>query len=167
MCAALLETPRAAPSAYETDETGWLEAMARLIAEGRFDEIDYPHLEEYLTDMGIRDRREAWSRLVVLLAHWLKWEYQPDRRSMSWRLTIMEQQRELQFIVGSKTLRNHAREVLDDVYGFAVAEASVETGLPVSAFPASSPRTLEEWLALGGCSNNSWSFGDPAQAAVQ
>ncbi len=149
MGTAFLETPRAAPSLYETDETGWLEQMARLIAEGRFDEIDYPHLEEYLTDMGIRDRREAWSRLVVLLAHWLKWEYQPDGRSTSWRLTINEQRRQLSQIADSKTLRNHLREVLDVAYLDAVEDAAVETGLPVSAFPASSPRTLEEWLALG------------------
>ncbi len=149
MGAAILETPRAAPALYETDETGWLEAMARLIAEGRFDEIDYPHLEEYLTDMGIRDRREAWSRLVVLLAHWLKWEFQPEQRSTSWRLTINEQRRQLAQIADSKTLRKHLREVLEVAYLDAVEDALVETGLPVSAFPPSSPRTLEEWLALG------------------
>lgn len=149
MGTALLESPKAAPTFYETDETGWLEQMARFIAEGRFDEIDYPHLEEYLTDMGIRDRREAWSRLVVLLTHWLKWEYQPDHRSASWRLTINDQRRQLSMIAESKTLSNHLRAVLDDVYRCAIEDAAAETGLPLSAFPAINPRTLEEWLALG------------------
>lgn len=148
MATARLEAPKAVPSFYETDETGWLEAMAGHIAAGRFDEIDYTHLEEYLTDMSIRDRRETWSRLVVLVAHWLKWEYQPDRRSTSWQLTIVNQQRELMKIFKSGTLRNHAREELDDVYFHAVAEAVLETGLPLSAFPSATPRTLDEWLAL-------------------
>ena len=136
------------PSLYEADEVGWLEQMARCIAEGRFGEIDYPHLEEYLTDMGVRDRREARSRLVILLTHWLKWEYQPDLRSTSWRLTINDQRRQLSMIADAKTLRNHLGTVLEDAYFDAVEDASVETGLPPSAFPAANPRTLEEWLAL-------------------
>jgi hypothetical protein len=148
MGTALLDEPRAELSFYEADETGWLEAMAQHIAEGRFDEIDYPHLEEYLTDMSMRDRRETWSRLVILVAHWLKWEYQPDHRSKSWQLTIVNQQRELMKIFASNTLRNHARDQLDDVYHHAVAEAALETGLPNPAFPSVNPRSLEEWLAL-------------------
>jgi hypothetical protein len=32
---------------YETDETGWLEQMARLIEKGRHEELDYQHLGEY------------------------------------------------------------------------------------------------------------------------
>lgn len=149
MGAALLENPTAAPACYETDETGWLEEMARLIAERRFEEIDFLNLQEYLTDMSIRDRREAWSRLVLLLAHWLKWEYQPDRRSTSWRLTINDQRRQLLMIADSKTLRNHLRSALEEIYAYAVEDAATETGLPLAAFPATNPRTLEEWLALG------------------
>src|SRR5437762_265465 len=64
---------------YERDETAWLEAMADLIRTGRLDEVDYPNLAEYLADMARRDRREVDSRLVVLLAHVLKWVHQPDR----------------------------------------------------------------------------------------
>ena len=36
-----------------------------------------------------RDRREVFSRLVTLLAHLLKREYQPDHRSRSWLATIL------------------------------------------------------------------------------
>ena len=147
MATALLEAPKAAPPCYEADETGWLEEMARLIAEGRIGELDLPHLQEYLTDMAIRDRREVWSRLYVLLAHWLKWEFQPDRRTNGWRATIRVQQAELEKILDAGTLMNHARDVLDEAYEFAVELAATETGLPPSTFPATNPRTLEEWLA--------------------
>ena len=149
MGTASIESPKATPTFYETDETGWLEQMARLIAEGRFDEIDYPHLEEYLTDMAKRDRREVWSRFRVLLTHWLKWEFQPDRRSTSWSRTIRSQQEQLEQLLDSATLVIHARDILDGIYERAVLEAMEETGLPLSAFPAINPRTLEEWLALG------------------
>src|SRR3954454_5279931 len=66
---------------YERDETAWLEVMAELIRDGRFGELDYENLGEYLADMARRDRREVESRLAVLIAHLLKWEHQPRRRS--------------------------------------------------------------------------------------
>src|SRR5438552_2938743 len=88
---------------YEQDETAWLEAMSNLAAEGRHAEIDYHNLSEYLADMAKRDRREVASRLVVLLTHLLKWEYQPDHRSGSWHGTILEQRRELRKLLDSGT----------------------------------------------------------------
>ncbi|MBA2591086.1 MAG: DUF29 domain-containing protein [Gammaproteobacteria bacterium] len=75
---------------YEHDETAWLETMAELIRLGRLDEIDYPNLAEYLADMARRDRWEVENRLTVLIVHALKWAYQPDRRSGSWKATIIE-----------------------------------------------------------------------------
>ncbi len=121
---------------YEHDETAWLEAMSALAAEGRHDALDYPNLSEYLSDMAKRDRREVFSRLAVLLAHLLKWNHQPDRRSGSWLGTILVQQRELRQLLESGTLRNHADAVLAEAYADAVSQAAVETGLPRATFPA-------------------------------
>src|SRR3954452_22993818 len=84
---------------YEQDETAWLEIMAELIRQGRLDEIDSVNLAEYLADMARRDRREVESRLTVLIAHALKWTHQPDRRSGSWKATIIEQRQELEGLV--------------------------------------------------------------------
>ena len=39
-------------SQYQDDETGWLEHMAELIAERRFDELDFANLQEFLIDMA-------------------------------------------------------------------------------------------------------------------
>jgi hypothetical protein len=132
---------------YESDETAWLEAMADLIRQGRWDDLDYPHLGEYLTDMARRDRREVESRLATLLAHVLKWVHQPDQRSRSWRGTIIEQRQELARQVARGVLRNHAEAVLADVYTEAVERAAAETGLPRSSFPAECPYTLEQLLS--------------------
>src|SRR5438270_921370 len=101
---------------YESDETAWLEAMADLIQQGRWDDIDYPHLGEYLIDMARRDRREVESRLATLLAHILKWIHQPDHRSRSWRSTIVEQRQELARLAARGILRNHAEAILADAY---------------------------------------------------
>lgn len=134
---------------YEADETAWLEAMAELIQHGRRDELDYPHLEEYLSDMAKRDRREVKSRLTTLLTHSLKWMHQPDHRSRSWRGTIIEQRQELSNHAASGVLRNHAEAVLADAYAEAVERAAAETNLAIEAFPRACPYTLEQLLAPG------------------
>src|SRR5436309_10988812 len=92
---------------YLEDETAWLDLMSQLVKQRRFGEVDCKNLSEYLSDMAERDRREVRSRLTTLLLHCLKWHYQPRRRSRSWRLTILEQQRELDSLFESKTLRNY------------------------------------------------------------
>ncbi len=132
---------------YEQDETAWLEVMAALAANGRYAEMDHLHLSEYLADMAKRDRREVFSRLVVLLSHLLKWEHQPERRSGSWRGTIREQRRELRQLVESGTLRNHAEAVLADAYAEARRQAADETELSLNVFPVEDARGLDELLA--------------------
>lgn len=121
--------------------------MSALAASGRYEEIDYHHLSEYLADMAKRDRREVFSRLIVLLSHLLKWEHQPDRRSGSWRGTMREQRRELRQLLESGTLRNHAEAVLADAYSEARRQAADETELSLDIFPASNAWNLDELLA--------------------
>src|SRR5947208_16943234 len=135
---------------YERDETAWLETMSALAASRRYAEMDYLHLSEYLADMAKRDRREVFSRLVVLLAHLLKWEHQPEGRSGSWRGTIREQRRELRQLLESGTLRNHAEAVLAAAYAEARRQAADETELSGDVFPAEDGRGLDELLAEPG-----------------
>ena len=129
---------------YEQDETAWLEQTAGLVAQRRFAEIDHRHLSEYLADMARRDKREVLSRLVVLLVHRLKWEHKPQQRTRSWEATILHQRQELQDLLESGALRNHARGVLAKAYERAVKQAAVETGAAEGAFPAVCPWPLEE-----------------------
>jgi hypothetical protein len=131
---------------YEQDETAWLEANADLIERGRWAEVDCHHLAEYLADMARRDRREVESRLTVLLAHLLKWEQQPQRRSGSWKATIIEQRQELEGLVSQGVLHNHAETVLTTMYHKAVERASAETGLAKESFPTACPYNLDQLL---------------------
>lgn len=143
-------TPHALATLFEVDETAWLEQTAELVRSKRFSELDPATLAEYLTDMAKRDRREVFSRLVVLLAHLLKWEHQPDRRGGPWLATILEQQRELRQLLESGTLRNHALAVLADAYADARKQAAAETGLSRSAFPEDCAWNLDTALADPG-----------------
>jgi hypothetical protein len=140
-------SPVATATLYEVDETAWLESAADLVRQGRFDEIDRQTLAEYLTDLVKRDRREVFSRLVVLLSHLLRWKYQPDQRSGSWRGTILQQQRELRQLLESGTLRNHALAVLADAYADAREQAAAETESARTAFPQACEWDLDSALA--------------------
>lgn len=144
----MLAAPTQSPDTlYEQDETAWLERMADLIRTGRLEEVDYPHLAEYLTDMARRDRREVESRLIVLMLHILKWTYQPDQLSGSWRSTIIAQRQELEGLVNSGVLRRHAEAILETAYRKAVERAVAETGLPTATFPTACPHSLDRWLS--------------------
>src|SRR5438876_11883020 len=118
------QTTPSLPLLYEEDETAWLEQMANLVAQKRFGEIDYAHLSEYLCDMARRDKREVFNRLVTLITHLLKWERQPERRSNSWRGTIVAQRRKLRRLLESGTLRRYAEEVLGQAYKDAIVQAA-------------------------------------------
>jgi Domain of unknown function DUF29 len=140
----VVRSPNRLPVLYDRDETAWLEAMAELVRDRRFGELDYEHLGEYLADMARRDRREVESRLAVRISHLLKWEHQPRRRSRSWRATVEVQRQELVRLLESATLRSHARDVLERVYADGVRQAAAETGLPVGTFPSECPYTLDQ-----------------------
>jgi hypothetical protein len=132
---------------YAEDETAWLEAMAALVRRRDLAGLDLDNLGEYLTDMARRDRREVKSRLVVLMAHLLKWEFQKDKRSRSWRTTVLHQRQELADLAGRGVLRTHAEAVLPEAYENAVELAASETGLPRASFPADCPYTIEQLFA--------------------
>jgi hypothetical protein len=127
------------------DKVAWLDEAAHLIRAECGKALDWPILADYLEDMAKRDRREIGSRLRILLAHLLKWQYQPAQRCAGWQITVLTQRAELESGM-TATLRHHAEAVLPKVYRRAVQEAAKETGLDASTFPAECPYTLDQIL---------------------
>lgn len=134
---------------YDQDFYRWTQEQAALIREGRLSEIDLGHVAEELESMGARERRELINRLAVLLTHLLKWQYQPERRSRSWRLTVNEQRRQLELLLeDSPSLRAKLAEFLSRAYRSAVQSALEDTGLLKSPFPVDCPYTPEQVLDM-------------------
>ena len=131
--------------AYEQDYHAWTQHTAELIRQGHFAEIDVEHLVDELEDMGASKQRELENRLGILLAHLLKWRYQPERRSHSWRLTIKEQrQRIFRVLRKNPSLKAGLDETCCDAYSDARLIAARETGLPEALFPQDNPFTWEQ-----------------------
>ena len=132
---------------YDQDFLLWTEKIAGLLRAGRLDELDIEHLAEEIEDMGKSQRRELESRLRVLLAHLLKWGWQRDKRSNSWKATAANQRAELRAVFrDSPSLKTHLPESVAEAYRDAVEEAALETGLPPDTFPEHCPFTSEQIL---------------------
>lgn len=130
---------------HEEDENLWLEKTSKLIQEKKWDEIDWEYLGEYLEDMSKSEQRSIVSRLIVLLMHLLKWMFQKENRSNSWKSTIIEQRRELNLAFeDSKNLKKHAEKNFDKAYEKAREDAASETNLPIDTFPKEPPFNIDQ-----------------------
>jgi hypothetical protein len=64
-----------------------------LLRSGKLSALDIEHIAEEIEDVGKSEQRELASRMTGLIAHLLKWQYQPERQSGSWQRTIKEQRK--------------------------------------------------------------------------
>lgn len=132
---------------YDQDFYLWLETTAKQLKEGRFTEIDLGNLVEEIECMGRSEKRSLESNLVVLLMHLLKYKYQSEKRSNSWKGTIREHRRRLsRTFKDSPSLKPYFQEVLSHCYQDARKQASDETGLSLDTFGVDSPFTADECL---------------------
>jgi hypothetical protein len=137
---------------YDEDIIAWAREQARQLRAGRFDLLDIEHLAEEIEDVGRSEQRELASRMAVLLAHLLKWQYQPERRGASWQVTIDGQRERIRRRL-EKTPSLQA--VLSDPDWWADAwldariEAAKETGVEIQLFPAVCPWTVDQILGEG------------------
>jgi hypothetical protein len=132
---------------YDQDFYAWAMKNAELIRQGRFAETDLEHITEELESMGRSEWYELVDRLAVLLAHLLKWRYQPERRGNSWRLTIKEQRRRVGLrLKKSPSLKHEIDETLAEAYESAVLKAAKEMNVAESRLPPTCPFTLEQVL---------------------
>ena len=133
-------TQQAPPSLYEADFVAWSDQMATLLGQQRFDELDLPHLIEEVQDLGNRHRDALESTLIVLLLHLLKWQYQPQHLSGSWKGSIVEHRRRVNKALSKyPSLKPYLQQIFDDCYQDAVEQAIAETGLDSTTFPQRCP----------------------------
>jgi hypothetical protein len=131
---------------YERDFYTWANEQAALIRAGKFDRIDIENIAEELETLGRSEARELESRYAVLLAHLLKWRYQPRLRGPSWRRSITrERTKEIpKHLAANPGLRARQQKLFEDAYQTARDKAIDETFLPESTFPTNCPFTMDE-----------------------
>ncbi|MFH0996422.1 MAG: DUF29 domain-containing protein [Pseudomonadota bacterium] len=134
-------------STYDQDFYQWTQEQAELLKAGALSQLDVENLIEEIESMGKSQKRALISRMTVLLMHLLKWDYQPDRRSGSWKSTIITQRKEIKRLLKDNPgLKSIITEMLTETYMDAAEIASAETELPESTFPETCPYTVEHLM---------------------
>jgi hypothetical protein len=133
---------------YEQDFARWSAEQAALLREGRLDFVDLENVAEEIESLGRSEKSEIEHRLGVLLVHLLKWQFQPSKRTGSWRSTIREQRTRIaRRIKDSPSLKGYPAEIFAEEYVMARMNASDETGLAQTIFPLTCPLSIEQVLA--------------------
>ena len=133
---------------YETDVVAWANEQAWLVRNKKFELLDIEHIAEEIEDVGKSEQRELASRMAVLIAHLLKWRFQPELRGASWERTIKEQRKALEFHikqVPSLKSKLSNSEWQDAVWADAITIAIRETG--IENFPETCPWTIDNILS--------------------
>jgi hypothetical protein len=111
---------------YEADLALWAKEQADALRRRANNELDFDHLAEEIESLGSSERREIRSRLTVLLSHLLKWRYQPNHQSNSWRASIDEARGRIALILeDSPSLKAYPGEALAKAYRSALNDRDI------------------------------------------
>jgi Domain of unknown function DUF29 len=134
---------------YETDFYAWTLEQSQLLRQGKWQALDIENLVEEIESLGKQQRQELRNRLGILIGHLLKWDYQSNRRSKSWKATIREQRQEvLRVMKENPSLQPYLPEAIADAYDTGRAIAVRETPLDYKDLPSECPYMVEQILDL-------------------
>jgi hypothetical protein len=132
-------------SLYEQDYQLWLESTVNQLRQRNFDNLDIDLLIAEIEEMGGSLKDALENNLIVILAHLLKWKYQPDKRSGSWRGSIKEHRRRIhKSIQKHPSLSRYYESIFEECYLPALDWALAETGLSPNIFPPQCPFTPQQ-----------------------
>jgi hypothetical protein len=133
-------TRGAGQARYDRDLYGWAVEQAALLRAGRIAEADARNIAEEIDDVGNEQYDKLASALLLILVHLLKWDYQPERRSRSWSLSIQVQRNNVERVLRKNPgLKPHFEEAMADGYKNARLQAAGQTKLSVKKFPLRCP----------------------------
>ncbi|WP_442579904.1 DUF29 domain-containing protein [Mesorhizobium sp. ASY16-5R] len=134
-------------SLYERDFYAWTQEQAAKLRARTHNDIDWENLAEEIESVGRSERKEIRTRLALLIHHLLKWQFQPGRRSESWRITISEQRTWIPSgIEDSPSLKDYPEEIFEKAYAEGRRKVINETGLSAKTFPTEPPFSIAEAL---------------------
>jgi hypothetical protein len=139
--------PTDADHLYDTDLHAWALREAEKLRARSGNTLDWDLVAEEIESVGKSESRELDSRATVLLAHLLKWMFQPSHRGASWEITIKRERLQIsRHLARNPSLDARKLTALAEAYDVARLDAAQETGLPEALFPLEPPFPLEAAL---------------------
>ena len=125
---------------YETDFDLWLKETVNLLRKGEIEKLDIENLAKEIEDIGNNRKDALESNLLGVLQHLLKWKYQPQKRTNSWKASITEHSLRLnKAFKKSPSLNPYFEDVFAECYQDARLITAQETGLDICVFPETCP----------------------------
>ena len=132
-------------SLYETDFYRWTFEQSKLLALGNLDGLDLENLAEEIASLGRQERQELENRLGVLIGHLLKWQYQPNKRSRSWQVTISNQRRAIKkLLTNNPSLKPYLDTAVQDGFLLGLGLVLSETKLKKKLLPTDCPYEIAQ-----------------------
>ena len=144
------DRPPASPARtrHEDDLYTWVQEQVALLRAGRLSEVDALNVAEELGDVGRSEFRSLESAIAVLTMHLLKWDFQPNRRSLSWELTVHEQRERIADVLADNPgLKARLDDAVSRGYKYGRIEALKVTKLPKVALPTACPYSYDEIMS--------------------
>ena len=132
-------------AAYADDPYSWALEQAELLRNGQFDLIDAQNLADEITALAHYLAAKLRSDLSRVLQHLLKWDYQPDRRTRSWAVTIHEHRRRVaEHLQDGPGLKSALSGITARAYADGREAALEETRLRPDLVPETCPYSWDE-----------------------
>ena len=125
---------------YQTDFDHWLQETANLLRSGDMEKLDCENLAEEIEDIAGSRKDALEINLIRVLQHLLKWKYQPQKRTNSWKASITEHSLRLnKAFKKSPSLKTYFEQVFAECYQDARLITAQEIGIDIHAFPEICP----------------------------
>jgi hypothetical protein len=133
------------PTTYDSDFYTWTQEQAELLRQGRWADLDIHNLIEEIESLGRSEYRSLVSAIEQLTLHLLKWQYQPEKRTHSWEVSILKQRIAISDTLEENPgLKSKLAEVIAKGYRNGRKSASKESRMPLTTFPEGCPYTWEQ-----------------------
>jgi hypothetical protein len=130
---------------YETDFYRWTVEQSQFLALGKLQGLDLENLAEEIASLGRQERQELENRLGVLIGHLLKWQYQPNKRSRSWQVTISNQRRDIKkLLANNPSLKPYLDTAVQDGFLSGLGLVLSETKIKKKLLPAECPYAIAQ-----------------------
>lgn len=121
---------------YKTDFYGWSKEQSCFLKDGVYSKLDIENLIEEIESLGRSEKRTLISYLCVNFLHQLKFQYQPEKMTRSWDISIKASLKKAwRCLEENPSLKFQLVEICNSAYEDARYGASQETDLDLEIFP--------------------------------
>ena len=118
----------------------WANEQAAHLRARRFDLVDIANVADEMETVARSEFKSLASHIEIVLAHLLKWDHQPAKRTRSWIASIEEHRSRIQDdLADSPSLKRRLEDAVARAFKHARRTASRETELVIDTFQETCP----------------------------